>query len=52
MAVGLKMDSGDASKNCYMSYNCQILICSPLKMKSLHLLSKFRGQIFNGLGEK
>ena len=28
--------------------NCQILIHSPLKVKSLHLLSKFRGCIFNG----
>ena len=32
--------------------NCQILICSPFKMKSLHLLSKFRGYIFSGVGEK
>ena len=32
--------------------NFQILIWSPLKMKSLHLLSKFRGDIFNGSGEK
>ena len=31
--------------------NFQILICSPLKIKSLHLLSKFCGYIFNGLGE-
>ena len=30
----------------------QILICSPLKMKSLHLLSKFHGYIFNGFREK
>ena len=32
--------------------NGKISISSPLKTKSLHLLSKFRGQIFNGLGEK
>ena len=32
--------------------NFQILIRSPLKVKSLHLLSKFRGCIFNGFGEK
>ena len=32
--------------------NCQILIRSPLKVKSLHLLSKFRGCISNGFGEK
>ena len=32
--------------------NCQILIRSPLKVKSLHLLSKFRGCILNGFGEK
>ena len=32
--------------------NFQILTCSPLKMKSLHLLSDFHGCIFNGLGEK
>ena len=32
--------------------NFQILIGSPLRMKSLHLLSKFHGYIFNGLGEK
>ena len=31
---------------------CQILICSPLKIKSLHLLTRLRGYIFNGLGEK
>ena len=35
---------------CYK--NCQILIRSPLKVKSLHLLSKFRGCIFDGFGEK
>ena len=28
------------------SKNCQFLICSPLEIKSLHLLSKFRGYIF------
>ena len=32
--------------------NCQILICSTVKIKSLHLLSKLRGCVFNGLGEK
>ena len=32
--------------------NCQILIRSDLKMISLHLLTKFRDYIFNGLGEK
>ena len=32
--------------------NCQILIRSPLKVTSLHLLSKVRGCIFNGFGEK
>ena len=32
--------------------NFQILIRSPLQMKSLYLLSKFHGDIFNGLGEK
>ena len=32
--------------------NCQILICGPLKIKSLHLMSKFQGFIFNDLGEK
>ena len=32
--------------------NCEILICSPLKVKSLHLLSKFRGCIFDCFGEK
>ena len=32
--------------------NCQILIRSPLKIKSLHLLSKFRAYILDGLGEK
>ena len=44
------MDSGNAINDSY----CQILICSPLdlKIKSLHLLSKFCGYIFNGLGEK
>ena len=31
--------------------NCETLICSPLKITSLHLLSKFRGYIFNGLRE-
>ena len=31
--------------------NFQILFCSPLSMKSLHLLSNVRGYIFNGLGE-
>ena len=31
--------------------HCQILIRSPLKVKSLHLLSNFRGCIFNGFGE-
>ena len=30
----------------------QILIYSPLRIKSLYLLSKFRGYIFNGLGEE
>ena len=30
--------------------NIHILIRSPLKMKFLHLLWKFRGYIFNGLG--
>ena len=28
--------------------NCQILICSPFKMKSLHLLSKLYGFICKG----
>ena len=32
--------------------NIHILIRSPLKMKFLHLLWKFRGYVFNGLGEK
>ena len=32
--------------------NCQILICSRLEMNSLHLLSKFRGYIFDGVGKK
>ena len=32
--------------------NIYILIRSPLKMKFLHLLWKFHGYIFNGLGEK
>ena len=32
--------------------NCEIVICSSLKIKSLHALSKFRGYIFDGLGEK
>ena len=32
--------------------NFQILIRSPLQMKFLHLLSKSRGYIFNGLGGK
>ena len=32
--------------------NVQILMCNPLKMKRLHQLSKFRGYIFDGLGEK
>ena len=32
--------------------NCQILIHSPLIVKSLHLLSKFGSCIFNGFGEK
>ena len=32
--------------------NVQILICSPLKMNFLHLLSKFHGYIFNGLGKE
>ena len=32
--------------------NFQILLRSPLQMKFLHLLSKFRGSIVNGLGEK
>ena len=32
--------------------NIHILIRSPLKMKCLHLLWKFHGYIFNGLGEK
>ena len=31
--------------------NCQILIRSSLTIKSLHQLYKFRGYIFNGLGE-
>ena len=32
--------------------NIHILVRSPLKMKFLHLLWKFHGYIFNGLGEK
>ena len=32
--------------------NFQILICSPLQIRSPHLLSKFHGYIFNDLGEK
>ena len=32
--------------------NFQILIGSPLQMKSLHLLSKFHGCVLYGLGEK
>ena len=32
--------------------NFQILICSPVKRKFLHLLSKFCGYIFNGLGKR
>ena len=32
--------------------NCQLLVRSPLKVKCLHLLSKFRGCIFNGFREK
>ena len=32
--------------------NYKILICSPLKIKSLHLLSTIRGYNFNGLGKK
>ena len=31
--------------------NVQILIRSPLQVMCLHLLSKFEGYIFNGLGE-
>ena len=32
--------------------NFQILIHSPLQIKSLHVLSKFHSYLFNGLGEK
>ena len=32
--------------------NNHILILSALKMKLLHMLWKFHGYIFNGLGEK
>ena len=46
ITVSSKINSGTAIEN------CQYLICGPLKIKSLHLLSKFRGYIFNGLGEK
>ena len=43
ITVRLKMDYGNDMKNCCMRQNFQILIRSPLKVKSLHILSKFRG---------
>ena len=47
------MDSDNAIKNSYMSQKFSDLMSSPPKMKSLHLLLKCHGYIFNnGLGDK
>ena len=45
------MDSSNSINNCRM-LDKYILIGSPLKMKFLHLLWKFHGDFFHGLGEK
>ena len=52
ITVSPKMDSGNSVKNRFILRKFQILICSPLMIKSLHLLFKFHGYIFNGSGEK
>ena len=51
IALGLKNGLVMLSRIVTSCKHFQILICSPLEMKSLHLLSKFHCYIFNGLGE-
>ena len=51
ITVGLKMVLVMLSRISTCCKNFQILIFSPLKMKSLRLLSKFYGYTFNGFGQ-